>query len=31
MLAYHYRGCAKTFAMMDKAFADATIEMMNPQ
>ncbi len=25
---YHYLGCAKTFAMMGKAFADATIEMM---
>jgi alpha-galactosidase len=24
---YHYLGCAKTFALMGKAFADATLEM----
>jgi alpha-galactosidase len=28
---YHYLGCAKTFALMGKAFADATLKMMkNP-
>lgn len=26
---YHYLGCAKTFALMGKAFADATLQMMN--
>jgi len=25
---YHYLGCAKTFALMGKAFANATLEMM---
>ena len=25
---YHYLGCAKTFALMGKAFAEATLEMM---
>ena len=25
---YHYLGCAKTFALMGKAFADANLEMM---
>ncbi len=25
---YHYLGCAKTFALMGKAFADATLDMM---
>ena len=25
---YHYLGCAKTFALMGKGFADATLEMM---
>jgi len=29
---YHYLGCAKTFALMGKAFAEATLEMMrHPQ
>ena len=28
---YHYLGCAKTFALMGKAFADATLDMMKPQ
>jgi hypothetical protein len=25
---YHYLGCAKTFALMGKAFAEATLTMM---
>ena len=25
---YHYLGCAKTYALMGKAFADANLEMM---
>ena len=25
---YHYLGCAKTFALMGKAFADASLQMM---
>ena len=25
---YHYLGCAKTFALMGKAFAEANLEMM---
>jgi alpha-galactosidase len=25
---YHYLGCAKTFALMGQAFADANLEMM---
>ncbi len=28
---YHYLGCAKTFALMGKAFAEATLSMMQPQ
>ena len=24
---YHYLGCAKTFALIGKAFAEATLEM----
>ena len=28
---YHYLGCAKTFALMGKAFAEATLQMMNKQ
>ncbi len=28
---YHYLGCAKTFALMGKAFAEATLSMMNAQ
>jgi alpha-galactosidase len=28
---YHYLGCAKTFALMGKAFADATLAMMKRQ
>jgi alpha-galactosidase len=28
---YHYLGCAKTFALMGKAFAEATLQMMNEQ
>lgn len=28
---YHYLGCAKTFALMGKAFAEATLLLMNPQ
>ena len=28
---YHYLGCAKTFALMGKAFAEATLQMMNRQ
>jgi hypothetical protein len=27
---YHYLGCAKTFALMGKAFADTTLDMMKP-
>ena len=29
--AYHYLGCAKTFALMGRAFADATLTMMKNQ
>jgi len=25
---YHYLGCAKTFALMGKAFAEATLQML---
>ncbi len=25
---YHYLGCAKTFALMGKTFAEATLQMM---
>jgi len=25
---YHYLGCAKTFALMGQAFAEATLQMM---
>jgi alpha-galactosidase len=25
---YHYLGCAKTFALMGKAFAEANLEML---
>ncbi len=28
---YHYLGCAKTFALMGRAFAEATLGMMRPQ
>jgi len=28
---YHYLGCAKTFALMGRAFAEATLQMMNAQ
>lgn len=28
---YHYLGCAKTFALMGEAFAEATLKMMKPQ
>ena len=28
---YHYLGCAKTFALMGKAFAEATLSTMRPQ
>lgn len=28
---YHYLGCAKTFALMGKAFADATLRLMENQ
>jgi alpha-galactosidase len=28
---YHYLGCAKTFALMGKAFAEATLRMMPPR
>lgn len=28
---YHYLGCAKTFALMGKAFAEATLAMMKEQ
>jgi hypothetical protein len=27
---YHYLGCAKTFALMGEAFAEATLQMMKP-
>ena len=27
---YHYLGCAKTFALMGKAFAEASLAMLNP-
>jgi hypothetical protein len=26
---YHYLGCAKTFALMGKAFAEANLKMMH--
>ena len=28
---YHYLGCAKTFALMGQAFAEATLTMMKRQ
>ena len=28
---YHYLGCAKTFALMGKAFADANLQLLNAQ
>jgi alpha-galactosidase len=28
---YHYLGCAKTFALMGKAFAEANLEMLRAQ
>jgi alpha-galactosidase len=28
---YHYLGCAKTFALMGRAFAEATLQLMNEQ
>jgi hypothetical protein len=28
---YHYLGCAKTFALMGQAFAEANLVMLNPQ
>lgn len=28
---YHYLGCAKTFALMGRAFAEANLEMLNQQ
>jgi alpha-galactosidase len=28
---YHYLGCAKTFALMGKAFAEATLDMLKLQ
>ena len=28
---YHYLGCAKTFALMGKAFAEATLQLLPPQ
>jgi alpha-galactosidase len=28
---YHYLGCAKTFALVGKAFAEATLQMIPPQ
>ena len=28
---YHYFGCAKTFALMGRAFAEATLQMMKEQ
>jgi alpha-galactosidase len=28
---YHYLGCAKTFALMGKNFAEATLTMMKQQ
>jgi hypothetical protein len=28
---YHYLGCAKTFALMGKSFAEATLSMMKEQ
>jgi hypothetical protein len=28
---YHYLGCAKTFALMDKAFAEALIKLPRPK
>ena len=28
---YHYLGCAKTFALMGKAFAEATLDISKPQ
>jgi len=26
---YHYLGCAKTFALMGKAFAETSLQLMN--
>ncbi len=31
MLAGHYLGCAKTFALMGKAFAEANLQLMKAQ
>ena len=28
---YHYLGCAKTFALMGNAFAEATLQIMKSQ
>ena len=28
---YHYLGCAKTFALMGKAFAESMLAMMSPK
>jgi alpha-galactosidase len=28
---YHYLGCAKTFALMGKAFAEANLKMLESQ
>ena len=28
---YHYLGCAKTFALMGKAFAEALVNLQKPQ
>jgi len=28
---YHYLGCAKTFALMGRAFAEATLQVMKEQ
>ncbi len=28
---YHYLGCAKTFTLMGRAFAEATLQMMKEQ
>ncbi len=30
-LGFHYLGCAKTFALMGKAFAEATLQFMNDE
>ena len=27
---YHYLGCAKTFALMGRAFAESALQMMKP-